>query len=149
MLPPGCPFGAAEHSPASVAHGMAARQVPASTCPAEYMKARLRAEQCPPRAYNRTGWITRTEARIREYISFDSHKYYTLMEREDIQTQVARQRRIKHAPDAIRAALRGGEADTPVAVEATGNWDWIVSEIEQAVLFALAIWVTIRFFGDL
>ena len=47
--------------------------------PAEYMKARLRAEQCPPRAYNRTGWITRTEARMREYISFDSHKYYTLM----------------------------------------------------------------------
>jgi hypothetical protein len=46
---------------------------------AEYMKARLRAEQCPPRAYNRTGWITRTEARMREYISFDSHKYYTLM----------------------------------------------------------------------
>ena len=86
------------------------------------MKARLRAERCPPRAYNRTGWITRTEARMREYISFDSHKHYTLMEREDIQTRATRQRRIEHAPDAIRAALRGCEADTPVAVEATGNW---------------------------
>jgi len=76
---------------------------------------------------------------MREYISFDSHKYYTLMEREDIQTQVARQRRIEHAPDAIRAALRGCEADTPVAVEATGNWYWIVSEIEQAGLRPLLV----------
>ncbi len=74
-----------------------------------------------------------------EYISFDSHKHYTLMEREDIQTQVARQCRIEHAPGAIRAALCGCGAGTAVAVEATGNWYWIVTEIEQAGLRPLLV----------
>lgn len=98
------------------------------------MKARLRAAQWPPRAYNRTGRPTRTEARVKEYISFDSHKHYTLMEREDIESQLVRQRRIEHMPGAIRAALRGRAPGTPVAVEATGNWYWIIAEIEQAGL---------------
>jgi transposase len=74
-----------------------------------------------------------------EYISFDSHKHYTLMEREDSQSQAARQQRIEHAPGAIRAALHGCEAGTPVAVEATGNWYWIVAEIEQAGLRPLLV----------
>ena len=71
---------------------------------------------------------------MKEYISFDSHKHYTLMEREGIQSQVARQQRIEHAPGAIRQALDGCEAGTAVAVEATGNWYWIVTEIEEAGL---------------
>jgi transposase len=61
------------------------------------------------------------------------------MEREDIQSAVARQRRIEHVPGAIRAALAGCAAGTPVAVEATGNWYWIVSEIEQAGLHPLLV----------
>ena len=74
-----------------------------------------------------------------EYISFDSHKHYTLMEREEVQTQVARQYRIEHAPGAIRAALCGCAAGTGVAVEATGNWYWIIPEIEQAGLRPLLV----------
>jgi len=76
---------------------------------------------------------------MNEYISFDSHKHYTLMEREDIHSQLARQQRIEHAPGAIRAALQGCAAGTSVAVEATGNWYWIVSEIEQAGLHPLLV----------
>jgi transposase len=76
---------------------------------------------------------------MKEYISFDSHKHYTLMEREDSQSQAARQQRIDHAPGAIRHALAGCAAGTPVAVEATGNWYWIVSEIEQAGLQPLLV----------
>jgi len=57
----------------------------------------------------------------------------------DIQTQVARQCRIEHAPGAIRAALRGCGAGTAVAVEATGNWYWIVTEIEQVGLRPLLV----------
>jgi transposase len=76
---------------------------------------------------------------MKEYISFDSHKRYTLMERETMETQVARQCRIEHAPGAIRAALRGCEPGTGVAVEATGNWYWIVNEIEQAGLRPLLV----------
>ena len=76
---------------------------------------------------------------MQEYISFDSHKHYTLMEREDIQSGHARQQRIEHAPGAIRAALQGCAAGTPVAVEATGNWYWIIAEIEQAGLRPLLV----------
>jgi transposase len=76
---------------------------------------------------------------MREYIAFDSHKRYTIMERENQQTSVARQRRIEHAPGAICGALRDCEPGTPVAVEATGNWYWIISEIEQAGLRPLLV----------
>ena len=76
---------------------------------------------------------------MREYIAFDSHKRYTIMERENQQTSVARQRRIEHAPGAICAALGDCEPGTPVAVEATGNWYWIISEIEQAGLRPLLV----------
>ena len=71
---------------------------------------------------------------MKEYISFDSHKHYTLMEREDSQSQAAHQVRIEHQPGAIRDALQGCAAGTPVAVEATGNWYWIIAEIEQAMI---------------
>ena len=71
---------------------------------------------------------------MNEYIAFDSHKRYTLMEREDQTTGRCRQHRIEHRRGAIRAALAGAEPGTPVAVEATGNWYWIVDEIEQAGL---------------
>jgi len=76
---------------------------------------------------------------MKEYISFDSHKRYTIMERENRQTGVARQRRIDHAPGAICEALGDCEAGTPVAVEATGNWYWIIHEIEQAGLQPLLV----------
>src|SRR5580692_11054247 len=76
---------------------------------------------------------------MKEYISFDSHKHYTLMEREDIQSQATRQVRIDHTPGAIRDALQGCVAGTPVAVEATGNWYWIIDEIEQAGLRPLLV----------
>jgi len=71
---------------------------------------------------------------MKEYISFDSHKHYTLAEREDRETCRTVQRRIDHAPGAIRDYLRPCEPGTPVAVEATGNWYWIIDEIEQAGL---------------
>lgn len=71
---------------------------------------------------------------MKEYIAFDCHKRYTLMEREQIKTGKRKQVRIEHCPGAIQQCLRGREAGTPVAVEATGNWYWIVEEIEQAGL---------------
>ncbi len=71
---------------------------------------------------------------MEEYIAFDSHKRYTLMEREDIQTGKTAHLRIEHAQGAILQSLLGREPGTPVAVEATGNWYWIVDEIELAGL---------------
>lgn len=71
---------------------------------------------------------------MKEYIAFDSHKHYTWMEREEVRSGKVRQRRIEHTPGAIRQALAACEASTPVALEATANWYWIVREIEQARL---------------
>ncbi len=71
---------------------------------------------------------------MKKYISFDSHKYYTLAEVQDVESGKSKQQRIEHHRGAIREYLRGYEAGTPVAVEATGNWYWIVEEIEAAGL---------------
>ena len=69
-----------------------------------------------------------------EYISFDTHKFYTLVEREDAHSRRTRHCRLEHAPGAVRQYLRGVRPGTAVAVEATGNWYWVVEEIEQAGL---------------
>ena len=71
---------------------------------------------------------------MREYIAFDSHKRYTWVEREQVETRKVRQFRVEHAPGAIRRALAGCPPGTAVALEATANWYWIVDEIEQAGL---------------
>src|SRR5689334_2486045 len=69
---------------------------------------------------------------MKEYIAFDSHKHYTLMEREDAQTGHIVQQRIEHQRGALCAGLRECPPHQTVAVEATGNWYWIIGEIEQA-----------------
>jgi transposase len=69
---------------------------------------------------------------MKEYIALDSHKRYTLAEREEVDSGEVVQQRIEHRRGAIREYLKEGEPGTAVAVEATGNWYWIVSEIEQA-----------------
>jgi transposase len=69
---------------------------------------------------------------MREYVSFDSHKRYTLVERDDMETGRTQQCRIEHERGAIHRYLSRYPAGAKVAVEATGNWYWIVSEIEQA-----------------
>jgi transposase len=74
-----------------------------------------------------------------EYIAFDSHKHYTLAEREDVATGRTRQRRIDHRRGAIAAYLARCPAGAAVAVEATGNWYWIIDEIEQAGLEPLLV----------
>jgi transposase len=71
---------------------------------------------------------------MEEYIAFDSHKHYTLMEREPMEGGKVRHDRVEHEPGAIRKALAGCRPGTPVALEATANWYWIVDEIEQARL---------------
>lgn len=69
-----------------------------------------------------------------EYIAFDSHKRYTWVDREDHSGGNHRGHRLEHAPGAVRNYLSGCEPGTAVAVEATGNWYWIIEEIEQAGL---------------
>ena len=76
---------------------------------------------------------------MREYMAFDSHKHYTLAECEEATSGRTRQCRIEHGPGAIRAYLSKYPSGLEVAVEATGNWYWIVSEIEQAGALPLLV----------
>lgn len=69
---------------------------------------------------------------MKEYIALDSHKHYSLMERQNRQTGRTVQRRIEHQRGALCACLSECQRGSAVAVEATGNWYWIVGEIEQA-----------------
>jgi hypothetical protein len=64
----------------------------------------------------------------KEYISFDSHKRYTYVEQRQVVSGRVQQYRIHHAPGAICRALNGCAPGTPVAIEATANWYWIVAE---------------------
>lgn len=69
---------------------------------------------------------------MKDYISLDVHKRYTFAERENVMTRRVQQLRIEHERGAIAAYLANAEPGTTVAVEATGNWYWIVDEIEQS-----------------
>jgi transposase len=69
---------------------------------------------------------------MKEYIALDAHKRYSFAEKEEIATGKVKYQRIEHKPGAIKRYLGGVEAGTRVAVEATGNWYWIVDEIEEA-----------------
>ena len=76
---------------------------------------------------------------MREYISFDSHKRYTLVEREEVTSGRVRQYRLEHGRGVIRRFLARCPAGSAVAVEATGNWYWIVQEIEEASMRPLLV----------
>ncbi len=76
---------------------------------------------------------------MREYISFDSHKHYTWVEREEAESGRLAHCRLAHGRGAIASYLAQCEPGTAVAIEATGNWYWIVGEIEQAGLRPLLV----------
>lgn len=69
---------------------------------------------------------------MKEYIALDVHKHYTLAEREQVQSRHAQQTRIEHQRGNLLRYLDGVDPGTTVALEATGNWYWLVEEIEQA-----------------
>ena len=70
-----------------------------------------------------------------EYIASDSHKRYTWVDRQDHSGNTFGHRLER----AVRNYLSGRGPGTPVAVEATGNWYWIIDEIEQAGLQPLLV----------
>jgi len=76
---------------------------------------------------------------MEEYIAFDAHKRYTWVEREAVATGQTSHCRLEHSRGAIRRYLSQCPPATPVAVEATGNWYWIIDEIEQAGLRPLLV----------
>ncbi len=71
---------------------------------------------------------------VTEYVALDAHKRYSLLERENMVDRTSCQVRIEHEKGNIAAALQGVTAGTSVALEAVGNWYWIVDEIERVGL---------------
>src|SRR3989449_8586840 len=68
-----------------------------------------------------------------------SDLHYTLVEQEDQTTGRTRQCRLTHHRGVFVEYLKGCCSGSRVAVEATGNWYWIISEIEQAGLQPLLV----------
>ena len=69
---------------------------------------------------------------MEEYITLDAHKHYSFAAREKVAGGAKHHQRIEHRRGNIRRYLEDIEPGTTVAVEATGNWYWIVDEIEEA-----------------
>ena len=67
-----------------------------------------------------------------QYIAQDAHKQYTLASVEHTSGGIVREARVEHTRGAIQEFLAQCELGSPVAVEAVGNWYWIVDEIEAA-----------------
>ncbi len=67
-----------------------------------------------------------------QYIAFDAHTHDTVAVEETPDGRTVREKRIAHDRGALRQFLAGCEPGSPVAVETSGTWDWIVDEIEQA-----------------
>lgn len=67
-----------------------------------------------------------------QYIALDVHKRYSWATVEDQGGQVVCEQRIEHGRGALGAFLSQCQRPAPVAVEAVGNWYWVVAEIEAA-----------------
>jgi transposase len=65
-------------------------------------------------------------------ISLDTHKHYSLARVETSRGKLVVEERIEHCRGAIRRFLKRFEPGSPVAVETSGNYYWIVAEIEEA-----------------
>lgn len=74
-----------------------------------------------------------------EYISFDSHKRYTLALVEGVGGYHKKQKRIEHERGNIKKFLGSCQKGSPVAVETVGNWYWILDEIEESEMVPLLV----------
>jgi len=69
---------------------------------------------------------------MRDYIALDVHKHYTLAGREGVKSRKTRYSRLEHTKGIFKRYLAEVEPGTTVALEATGNWYWVVDEIEAS-----------------
>lgn len=71
-----------------------------------------------------------------EYIAMDVHKRYSFVAREGVVSRQKRGVRLEHCRGAVRRYFSRTKTQpgTAVAVEATGNWYWVVTELEEAGL---------------
>jgi transposase len=69
---------------------------------------------------------------MQNYIALDVHKHYTFAGCEEVDTGKAKYNRLEHTRGIFKRYLAETEPGTTVALEATGNWYWVVDEIEAS-----------------
>jgi transposase len=67
-----------------------------------------------------------------EYIAMDVHKRYSLVRVEDGTGKLIEEVRLDHAAGVFRSYLAARPQGSPVAIETTGSWYWVVDEVEAA-----------------
>jgi transposase len=73
---------------------------------------------------------------MKQFIGCDVHKRYSVFVSMDETGKASRAVRVAHGNGELDAYLSGLPAGTPVAVEATGHWYWLLDAIEKAGLEA-------------
>ena len=70
------------------------------------------------------------------FMGCDAHRKYSILVAVDERGKASAPVRVEHDLADLRRFLRGIQPGTPVAVEATGSWYWLVDELEEAGLVA-------------
>src|SRR5260370_38343672 len=71
---------------------------------------------------------------MKQFIGCDVHKRYSVFVSMDEAGKASRAVRVTHGNGELESELRGFPAGTPVAVETTGHWYWLLDAIEKAGL---------------
>lgn len=71
---------------------------------------------------------------MKQFIGCDVHKRYSVFVAMDETGKASRAVRVGHGNDELTKYLCGLPAGTPIAVETTGHWCWLLDEIEKAGL---------------
>lgn len=66
------------------------------------------------------------------FIGCDVHKKYSMFGTVDDRGRASPARRVEHDREGFRSFLRTLPPGSPIAVETTGNWYWIIDEMERA-----------------
>lgn len=71
---------------------------------------------------------------MKKYIGCDVHKKYSVFVSQDEAGKSSRAERVNHAEGELEQYLASLPAGSPVAVETTGHWYWLLDKIEEAGL---------------
>ncbi len=69
---------------------------------------------------------------MKQYIGCDGHKQYSVFVAMDERGQASPAHRVEHEPQAFQAYLRRLPPGSPIALETSGHWYWMVEAMEQA-----------------
>jgi transposase len=69
---------------------------------------------------------------MQQFIGCDAHKRYSIFSSITERGQIGRPVRVSHDREAFRKHLEQLPAGSPIAVESSGHWYWLIDEVERA-----------------